>query len=209
MKVDRAQIECIIVWPEAGQSAIGCAVSCNTIAKGPLSPSHAGDIERICRELRKVQSAEKTADKTRSEPPGIQRESERENDREETGKGQKNSGTGDVRWMKGRHGRIGRIIEWYVTVLCRFARNVGAVSELMAAGQMFRGFSAELSCPWVQHNARIRRVSRDMYTRTRASRVCTNVATGYAYMRHWRNRLRVMYTLHAHSPWHTRLQIPV
>lgn len=48
---------------------------------------------------------------------------------------------------------IGRIIEWYVTVLCRFARNVGAVSELMAAGQMFRGFSAELSCPRAQHNA--------------------------------------------------------
>lgn len=71
MKVDRAQIECIIVWPEAGESAIGYAVSCNTIAKGPLPPSHAGDIERICRELRKVQSAEKTADKTRSEPPGI------------------------------------------------------------------------------------------------------------------------------------------
>jgi len=54
---------------------------------------------------------------------------------------------------KGRHRRIGRIIEWYVTVLCRFARNVGAVSELMAAGQMFRGFSAELSCPRAQHNA--------------------------------------------------------
>lgn len=70
MKVDRAQIGCIIVWPEAGESAIGCAVSRNTIAKGPLPPSHAGDIERICRELRKVQSAEKTADKTRSEPPG-------------------------------------------------------------------------------------------------------------------------------------------
>lgn len=51
-------------------------------------------------------------------------------------------------------GRIGRIIEWYVTVLCRFARNVRAVSELMAAGQMFRGFSAELSCPRAQtHNA--------------------------------------------------------
>lgn len=59
MKVDRAQIECIIVWPEADESAIGCAVSRNTIAKGPLPPSHAGDIERICRELRKVQSAEK------------------------------------------------------------------------------------------------------------------------------------------------------
>lgn len=70
MKVDRAQIGCIIVWPEVGESAIGCAVSRNTIAKGPLPPSHAGDIERICRELRKVQSAEKTADKTRSEPPG-------------------------------------------------------------------------------------------------------------------------------------------
>lgn len=59
MKVERVQIECIIVWPEADESAIGCAVSCNTIAKGPLPPSHAGDIERICRELRKVQSAEK------------------------------------------------------------------------------------------------------------------------------------------------------
>lgn len=59
-----------------------------------------------------------------------------------------------MRRVKGRHGRIGRIIEWYVTVLCRFARNVGAVSELMAAGQMFRGFSAELSCPRAQHNAR-------------------------------------------------------
>ena len=69
MKVDRTRIECIIVWPEAGESAIGCVVSCNTIAKGPLPPSHAGDIERICRELRKVQSAEKTADKT-SEPSG-------------------------------------------------------------------------------------------------------------------------------------------
>lgn len=52
-------------------------------------------------------------------------------------------------------GRIGRIIEWYVTVLCRFARNVRAVSKLMAAGQMFRGFSAKLSCPRAQHNARL------------------------------------------------------
>lgn len=57
------------------------------------------------------------------------------------------------RGVKGRHRHIGQIIEWYVTVLCRFARNVEAVSELMAAGQMFRGFSAELSCPRAQHNA--------------------------------------------------------
>ncbi|EGI60496.1 hypothetical protein G5I_11322 [Acromyrmex echinatior] len=144
MKVDRTRIECIIVWPEAGESAIGCAVSCNTIAKGPLPPSHAGDIERICRELRKVQSAEKTADKTRSEPPG--------------GIGSKGEkGDWEMGELDGRAGAggIGRIIEWYVTVLCRFARNVGAVSELMAAGQMFRGFSAELSCPRAQHNAPI------------------------------------------------------
>lgn len=93
MKVDRARIECIIVWPEAGESAIGCAVSCNTIAKGSLPPSHAGDTERICRELRKVQSAEKTADKTRSEPPGsIDREGEKE--RKGTGKGRKNGDRG-------------------------------------------------------------------------------------------------------------------
>lgn len=68
------------------------------------------------------------------------------------------------------HGRIGRIIEWYVTVLCRFARNVGAVSELMAAGQMFRGFSAELSYPRAQHNAR------RPYTC-----MCVRAAKGYTY----------------------------
>ncbi|KYM75566.1 hypothetical protein ALC53_13994 [Atta colombica] len=144
MKVDRTRIECIIVWPEAGESAIGCVVSCNTIAKDPLPPSHAGDIERICRELRKVQSAEKTADKTSEPPGGI------------GSKGEKgNREMGGERGMDGRAsaGGIGRIIEWYVTVLCRFARNVEAVSELMAAGQMFRGFSAELSCPRAQHNA--------------------------------------------------------
>lgn len=168
MKVDRAQIEFIIVWPEAGESAIGCAVSCNTIAKGPLPPSHAGDIERICRELRKVQSAEKTADKTRSEPPGGV---------EGGRKGERGSEKGDrggcEAGMKGRHGRIGRIIEWYVTVLCRFARNVGAVSELMAAGQMFRGFSAELSCPRAQHNARAAPYeSRRVHTHVRAN-TCT------------------------------------
>lgn len=80
MKVERVQIEYYSLVGSADESAIGCAVSCNTIAKGSLPPSHAGDIERICRELRKVQSAEKKpVDKTRSEPPGGEEgDSERE-----------------------------------------------------------------------------------------------------------------------------------
>lgn len=95
------------------------------------------------------------------------------------------------RGVKGRYRRIGRIIEWYVTVLCRFARNVGAVSELMAAGQMFRGFSAELSCPRAQHNAGDSLCAR--FRRIHVAVLCipysyvthaylANIATRYAYI---------------------------
>ncbi|KYN32898.1 hypothetical protein ALC56_12714 [Trachymyrmex septentrionalis] len=103
------------------------------------------DIDISIKRLKK-----RTADKTRSEPPGGIGSKGEKGDREMGGE----RGM-CARVLDGRAGvgGIGRIIEWYVTVLCRFARNVGAVSELMAAGQMFRGFSAELSCPRAQHNA--------------------------------------------------------